>query len=750
MQINKKLFSSAIIALLVLSVVAVAAPAFALTGGATNVTTTTTFIDPSTPGTAAASVTVGQKVVISGTDAAAFNSINVYWETVSEATLLGTTSAGAPPNQANPTWFNVTVTIPTAINGVHNIIVSDGTANIGKTVTVVAKVSAGIGTVRAMPGETVTLTGTGYAPLSIISFAWSGTGTFIAPIVTTDSTGSFTATMVVPADETLSAGAKIVTVTDAVGGADHTSSANIYVSHYITVTPSGLLAPVPPGVTVTISGRITFSTPYSITIDGVTVGSGTSGVDGRFSLTYTLPSLMATGAHAVVVVAPTLTPASPTATLTTGPAPQIQIWNYANSLQLTGGVAGTTVRVRTTANAYNALAKITLSFGTTVVNSTDTDSRFGPTTALGQVNAEFAIPNLSPGVYTVTLADQYGALASITFTINAAASTTIMLNGASYSKGDTLSFTITSTDQNFANARLQIKDPSGMYWFGNPAAPIQLTILALPDGSFIVPYTLQLDMLFGSHFTLPADAPTGSWNWTIMYTNSIGANQIATGLFTVTDSTGTDLSAIIAKLDAINGTVVTISTNVGTVQTDITSLKATITSISGSIATLSTSMGTVTASVNSLSASISSINSGVATVNTKVGTIQTSLDSIDSVIGYIAGDTATISTSLGTVTTSLSSINPTLTSIQNGIATITTDVGTLKGTVTSVSNGVATVQTGVGTLQTNVGNLQTDITSAKDNTSGLSTLVIVAIVLALVAAIAAIASIFLMRQKIAG
>jgi hypothetical protein len=768
MQINKKMLSIAVTALLVLSIVAAATPAFAAVTPAVSVPYATTlnanttpnvpayptaFTSPASPGTAVTVVTVGMQVVVSATDAANFNPVSVYWDTVSSATLLGTTSAGAPPNQATPSAFNVTITIPVATHGVHNIIVNDGTGNIAYPVTVASSLSSSPS--RALQGESVTLTGRGYAPNSAVTITSTVTGTFTPPAVVTDVNGSFTAVVTVPTDATLSASAYTITATDASSNA---GTASVFVGHYVTVTPSGtpigVVAPVPPGVTVTIAGRITGSTSFSITIDGVNIYSGTSVADGRFSVTYPLPTLISAGSHTINVIATGLTPTTPTTTLYTGAAPQILIRNYGNSATLTGGVPGATVRVITTGGgAFDASANITLTFGTNVVNSTTTDSRFGPTTAAGAVNAEFAVPNLPVGAYTVTLTDQYGATASVSFTINSAAATVVKANVNALVQGDTISFTITSTDTAFAVPRVYIKDPSGLYWWGNPSAPIALAVSTLPDASFIVPFAAQVDG-GNNHFTIPSGAPTGDWNWTILYTNSLGA-QTATGLITVSaggiSGISTQLNNMNAILMQINGTVATLQTSSGSnVTVDLSSLNAKLDSISGNIASLSTSMGTVTTTVNSLSGTISTINSGVATIKTDLGTVQTSLSSLDAVLGAVAGDTATLKTSIGDVSTSLSSIGTTVTSINGNVATIKTDVGTLSGTVTSISGNVATIQTSIGSMQADISNMQSDVSSSKSSTDSLTPLIIVAIVLALVAAIAAIASIVLMRRKIAG
>ncbi len=180
-----------------------------------------------------------------------------------------------------------------------------------------------------------------------------------------------------------------------------------------------------------------------------------------------------------------------------------------------------------------------------------------------------------------------------------------------------------------------------------------------------------------------------------------------------------------------------------------TTIAGQLTAITGSIATLTTSVGQVQTSVSSLGATISSVNSGIATITSNVGSISTQLSNLNAAIVAVQGEFATVTTSLGTITTSLASLDAKVTSIQGSVATVQTAVGTLQGTVTAINGDVATIKTGVGTLQTSVGNVQTDLTSTKDNTSGMSMLIYVAIAFALIAAIAAVASILLMRKKIA-
>ncbi len=761
MQINKKLFSSAIIALLVLSVVAAAAPAFAANSGAIGL-----FVPATTPVTPISNGPVGTKVAVVGaaTAAAPYNTVNVYWDTISASNLLGTVGAASDGS------FRVDITVPSAIIGAHSIVVSDGVVpNVGIPFTVDASLVSSttpatkdtvlVVDAKVLPGDSLTLTGHGFGATKAVTATFTGAVTVVLTgiTITTNSTGSFSAVITVPAIAVANYGA--YTVSAGTTSPTATATSPVLVDYYATVTP----ASGPTGITVTIAGRIPASTAYSVNFgSAIGVRPGTSSATGAFSETYPLagPIIVGGSYSATVIWAVTN---SRSATFTGAPSPTITAGYTAS------GAPGTNITLSGT--GFTASAALTVKLGTNVVTATTitTSTTGGAFTA-----KQFTVPAIAPGTYVLEVVDQYGATTGTgnSFTVLVAPTTTISLRASSYAQGETLSFSIITTEATtgLGTVNVYVIDPAARTQFSSNVWGASLTAAAT-DGTRYIQYQAQVD-LAGNHFTLSSDAQTGTWNWTITYLPaSLGGATLvtATGLFTVTakvtlDSTNTKLDAITTTLGQVNttvnankavlttidGNVVTIKTDVATIKTDVASLKASVTSIDGKVVTLQTSMGTVTASVNSLSASISSISSGVATITTKVGTIQTSLDSIDAVLGYVAGDTATITTSLGTVTTSLASINPTLTSIENGIATIKTDVGTLQGTVTSISNNVATIQTGVGTLQANVANLQPDVTAAKDNSAGVSTLVYVAIVLALVAAIAAIASIFLMRQKIAG
>lgn len=770
MQINKKIFSIAITALLLLSVLAIVAPASAAIAAPTL-----------TPATGP----VGTRVTVAGTAANPFGAVNVYWDNLGN--LLRSTFAD------NTGAYSVSVTVPSATAGAHFIVVQDSlgtTASATFTVTTSLSVSTTPATsdatfqAKVLPGDSLTLRGNGYAgstatttvaitvTLTSTTLATPNTVTITTPVINANSTGSWTATIVVPNTITV---AQYDTYTISATDGTNTATATILISYYDSATP----ASGPPGITVSITGRIPPNTAYTVSIlgPGITetqIATGTSSATGAFTNTYVVPSLLAVNTY-TIKVAWSIT-AFVTTSFAVTPAPTIGLFQtpyVAPGVAKTSGVAGELVTI--VGINFVPRANVTLYFGTVVVNSTAADSRFGPTSASGGLTAEFTVPSLTPGTYVVTVVDQYGASASAVggFTINAAP-VTIVTTSSTFVQGDTISFTITTTDPAVTSVAVMIKDPTGVYWWGTPDLALTWNVVPEGAGKGFVPYWGQLAFgMDNMHLTLPANAPLGAWNWTItLPAASTSLPLVRTGLFTVAAVAGSDvltsmnstinqMNATINGLSAtilkINSTTATIQTNMGTITTSVSNLNASIASISGNMATLNTNLGTVTASLSSLggtitgiSSSVSGLSSAIATVQTTVGAVQTKLGDLDPVIGLIAGDTTTLKTSVGTITTSLSTIGTQVTGIVGDVATIKTDLGTLTGTVTSISGNVATIQTNLGTMQADISALKTDVTSTKSTSESLSPLIIVAIVLALIAAIAAIASIVLMRRKIAG
>ena len=718
MQISKKLYTTLIIAVLTISTLMAAipmasaeilSPPFAVTKGGT---------------TAVTGGPVGTQVDVVGnaTSGAAspFSTVSVYWDALSGA-VLGTSSADV--NGA----YRITVTIPPAVFGTHYLVVNDGeTESEGAAFDVSPTLSADV--TRALPGDSVTVTGHGFAASDDIVLTLNSTTlstpyrTTLTVVPTTNNTGSFSVTFVVPAIATANYDIYSLNATDE---ASNMASTTLNIDYYITLTP----AAGPTGITTTISGRIKANVAYAITFNAAQIAAGTTSADGSYSDAYTIPGVLSPAGYPVVITWETTNTRSATFTVTTPPT---------ISLGATTGVTGTVVTI--SGSGFSGLATITLYFGTTVVNSTALDSRFGKTGFTGSFSEDFTVPALAPGVYAVSVVDQYGATsaAGVFFTITPTPLTTIALRGTSYYPMDIFSFNIWTTENSLGTINVTIRDPTSRVWWTTE----DWTLTNYGTYKIVIFQNQGADNYNQMRMMLPADAPTGTWNWTITYTPaSTSIMTKATGLFSVVP---------IPSMQDVLDEIAELGTNMSTL---LDALKATITSVITTtegdiIAVINTKAGQITTKLDALSPKLQGIEDMGIIIATDVGEIKVDiaaldLDAMGVDITAIKGDVATIKTNIGTVTTNVATLDAKVTALSGDVATVSTTLGTLEGTVTAIDGKVATIDTEVGTLQA-------DVTDIKAKPDADMTPVWIAVVLSLIAAIAACFAVVTIRQKIAG
>jgi prefoldin subunit 5 len=697
MQINKKLYTTFVIAILTLSIIAVAIPM----ASAEITVVPTLSVGTGAPGTV---VTVSA----GAGGASPFATVTAYWDALA-GTVLGHGSASSTGSYS----FNVVV--PQATYGSHYIVVNDGeTESEGAEFIVTPKLTVNsippgspVVDPRALPGDQLTVVGVGFASNDVIDLTLISTtlGTPVSvaittPVVTSNSTGSFSTTITVPSTIVLAEFDRYnLTAEDE---ASHVAFDYVVIDYYILCTPNA----GPTGITTTISGRIAPSVAFAIRFNGAQIGTGTTAADGSYAVPYTIPSVLSVATYTVDIVWATINTRDTTFEVRDSPT---------ISLGAATGYTGDIVTI--TGSGFSSSAGITLYFNDIIVNSTSTG--FGTTNAGGAIPSgrSFVVPSQPATVYAVRVVDQYGATSStVYFTILQTPVTSIALRAATYYQGDVLSFDIYTTDR-FTTpttdyCTLTILDPTGLVcWTGN------LLTTETTTGTYRLLY--QNQMINSNYMMLSSDAPVGTWNWTITYTATVRGAGKATGLFTV----------------AVPPTMQTVLNQLETLRSNIT-------------AAITTSQGVIITSLTGLDAKLTTITNNVATIQTTVGTIQTSVSnlnigSLGSDVTAIKNNVATIQTSIGALEASLEDIGATVTSIEGDVATIQTDLGTLQGTVTSIDDGVATIQTDVGAVQADV----TDVLAKSDVDM---TPVWIAVVLSLVAAIAAIFAVITIRSKIAG
>jgi len=696
--------------------------------------------------TAKTSGPVGTQVDVvgnaTGGNASAFATVAVHWGSLSGPVL----NSGDANNLGE---YRITVTIPPATYGSHWIVVNDGETESGGAAfdvtprLVVNSIPPTYGTPKALPGDSVTVTGDGYAANEDITLFFNSTTlttpvSFVItiPAITTDGTGSFSATIQIPATLVL---ADFDTYdANATDEAGNSAVDQIIIDYYIGCTPTS----GPTGITTTISGRIAPSVQYEIRFNFATIATGTTTSDGSYAEAYTIPSVLSTGDYAVHIWWATINNRS--TTFTVSPSPTIIVTPN-------NGIAGATIGI--TGTGFSAGANITLYFGSTVVNSTALGTGFGPTGAYGpstgKFDLEFYVPSLTPGIYAVSVVDQYGATSAsgVYFTINPTPVFVIQTRSTAYMQDDTIS--IVSFATSAIDVILEITDPNGLIfyqWYYSYWQPI--------DSHYELPY----DATYLNMYPIPSDAPTGVWNFTC-YNYATDA-ILDTNLFTVSER-----PTMQTVIDALNANTTTILDEIAEGCANLTALlqalDGKVVAIDGAVATISTKVGTIQTTVSGLDAKITSINNGMATVQTSLGTVEASLASLDTVIGSMYGDVVTLQTAIGTVETTLDALDASITvigdditAIAGDIVTIETSLGTIEGTITDIEGSIATIETDLGTVKVDLAAAKTDISAVEadvDESLPVDMMPIwIAVVLSLVAAIAAIFAVVTIRQKIAG
>jgi len=760
MRISKKLYTTLIITVLTISSLIAAIPMASaeITGDpylcATWPPGSTTALTTGTPGTSVD--VVGNST---GGYADAFATVTVYWDGLSGPVL----GEGDADHNGD---YRIRVKIPADINGTHWIVVNDGETESGgaafeviPTLSVASIPPAYFPPTLALPGDDLTVTGHGYAPDSDITLFFNQTTdptinfVITAPAFTTNGTGSFSGTITVPAIDMADFDMYVFNATDEDG---NSATSMVSIDYYITCYPgSG-----PTGIDIWIFGRIAASVAYDLRFNGALIATGTSDSTGSYFEIYTIPAVLSPGKYPIDIW---------------WALTEVRSVNFTVAAQPTivlgtdTGIAGDVVTI--TGTGFVGGADITLYFGTTVVNSTDMDDRFGPTNdgwytfPAGAFSEEFTVPSLAPGIYTVSVVDSWGAAsqAGVFFNLMPTPLITVETRATEYYQGDLMSLYTWSNIIPSYDVEWEITDTTGNIYIYGYIYTSDWNMIS--TNSYMVPYyRIRLQTYWNN--MIPDDAPVGVWNFTAYNTGT--SAKVDTNLFSVSakpdmqdvideiDECCSNMTALLETLDgkivAINGTIATISTTVGTINLDITELKPTIITTSEDVVTIKTSVGNIEMDIGDLSdlgGTISNINNNVVTIKTIIGDVQTKIGSLDVVLGVVAGDTAFIKASVDSLDTVLGVV-------AGDTAIIKTSLGTINGTITDMNGTIATIQTDLGTVKLDLASVKTDVSAVKTDVEESLPVTVdmmpiwIAVVLSLIAAIAAIFAVVTIRQKIAG
>jgi hypothetical protein len=634
---------------------------------------------------------VGTKVTVSGTADAQWNSIKVYWDSPLAANLLNETIVTDPSRV-----FSLVITVPEATAGAHYIVVrefQDSTVVDTKSVTFTVQPSITLSKVYALPGDSVTVSGTGFAGGKKVNlYLQDGSvNKTLATGVLTSSKGSFSATVIIPTIPVASYGTLYVNATDE---SKNTVRTSITIDYYILCNPTS----GPPGITVNVNGRINAAVSYKVLFGAGTMWveafTGISGTNGSFTGTYRIPTTVSAGTYNFKVqwtyAATSYERQSPVYTVTGAPT---------ISLSPTEQSIGKSVTV--TGSDFVAKANVIVYLDTMVVAT-------NMTSTTGGFIAKFTVPSVTLGTHKVIAVDQYGATAEAVLTVLPAELIIIKTRSSTYLQGDVVSIYV-NCSKSMTGVTLKITDPTGgLFW--SDIVDITKTV-----GWW---YTTQKVITTPP---LPTDAQTGNWNFTAYDSTN---KKIASNLFTVnakpTAVTSEQLNQAISQMTSqLNQAISQMQSQLNQA---ITSMASQITSMQSAISGLSSAVNTASSAAQSAA---SAAQSAASAAQNAASAAQSAASAAQSA--------ASAATAAKTAAESAKS------AADSAVSTAQSAVSAANAAKSAADTAASTAESAVSAAE-----------SAKAAAEGLAMPVWVAVVLSLISAIAAIFAIITIRGKIAG
>ncbi|MEM2815812.1 MAG: hypothetical protein QW056_06015 [Candidatus Bathyarchaeia archaeon] len=705
---------------------------------------------------------VGTKVTVSGTADQQWSTVRVYWDAPLAANLLNETIVTSPTKS-----YSLKITVPEAVAGAHQVVVrefQDSTVLGTTSATFTVQPSISLSQSNALPGDSVTVTGKGFAGNRKVNiYLHSATTTAVSNEVIGTGDGSeteFSATLahapVVPGTVVVTDG--VETFIDLGEGSligDKGGDGYIdYITGEITVdfdtAPSN-------GVNIRVDYEYC-SKLYTLKQNVDTNSKGS------FSTTVTIPNIPVAdyGTYTVRAVDNTANIATKAISIdfyilckpTQGP-PGITVNVYgrihANSdytvlfgagtmwveaftgRSLTNGSFTGTYRIPTTvtAGSYNFKVQWTVS----TVDYTRTSPAFtvGPTPQITLNPTSQAI-----GLNVTVTGTNFCALANVTVYLD---STVVAQNKTDFSGGFMVKFAVPNVslgphkvravDQYGAIAEknlivlpaptIIIKTRSNTYVQGdvisiyaNSSTLLTGVQLQIRDstGALFWSALVHIDQPVGYWYVpassittppLPTDAPVGSWNFTAY--DSLGV-KIASNLFTVTQRV--TLEGVITQINQLSSTVTQLQTTVNQLSSTVNQLQTTISGINNQLNALASQVSGIR----------SSVDSAASTANAAKAAADAAKSAADAAKSAADSATSTAQSAVSAAQSAVSAAN------------------SAKSAADSAASSAATAASAAE--------------AAKAAAEGITVPVWIAVVLSLVAAIAAIFAIITIRGKIAG
>ena len=302
-------------------------------------------------------------------------------------------------------------TVPTdLVHGAYTLAVEDGSLVVTTPFTLdpgvrVLGFNGNAAAVRVAAGQTLGLTGAGFASSSTLKATFNGTAVALSPAATTGATGAFSgSSFVVP--KTTAQGRYSLVVKDSSGDSS-TVKVDVYAAT-LSATPSPGVA----GAVLTLSGSgwplndsmevlLEEGSAQSFVCDASTDGSGVLDQD------CTVPTDLVHGAYTLAVEDGSLVVTTP---FTLDPGVAV---DNTSGQPIASAAPGSAAEL--SGAGFDADSLVSVKFGTHAV-SFGTAPETGANGSLA--GAAFTIPSVAPGVYSVSAKDASGTTASINFTVS--------------------------------------------------------------------------------------------------------------------------------------------------------------------------------------------------------------------------------------------------------------------------------------------------------------------------------------------
>ncbi len=214
---------------------------------------------------------VGDQVTVSGTGFNADSTVTIYFDS---------TSVGTATTDSSGIFTNATFTVPESYRGSYTVKGSDISGD-SPSINFITLQKITVTPASGVDGDQITISGTGFAPNSNITFYWDNASVSVDTI-TTNANGSFTNnTFIIPS---CPRGSHTVKVRDILNNfADTTFT---IVGQKITITPATGAS----GTTVAVTGTgFSAKAPITIIYDTIQVATATTDISGTFEATFIVP-----------------------------------------------------------------------------------------------------------------------------------------------------------------------------------------------------------------------------------------------------------------------------------------------------------------------------------------------------------------------------------------------------------------------------------------------------------------------------